>query len=175
VRRFIRSLFPAIVATCIVTLAGCDGAQEYKPLRVGDALPEFEARSLAGDTVSLADADMPTLINVWATWCVPCRTEMPALEALHREFEDDGLRVVGINIDAGSGDEPVEAFLADLGITFRNLRDPDDRVTRTFRLVGVPETLLVDANGRLAHRWIGRFDPSSENTKEIVRSVLAKS
>ena len=97
---------------------------------------------------------------------------MPALQKLHETYGDRGLRVVGINIDTGAGNASVEAFLEDLGITFRNLRDPADRVTRTFRLVGVPETLLIDADGRLAHRWIGRFDPLATDARDRIEALL---
>lgn len=154
-------------------MAGCSPNDAYRPLRVGDALPSYSARSLDGRNVELSDLDgHPLLVNVWATWCIPCRAEMPALEELYRRYETDGLQVVGVNIDAGRDDAPVEAFLADLAITFENLRDPEDRITRTFRLVGVPETLLIDREGKIAHRWIGRFDPLADETTRLVTGLL---
>jgi cytochrome c-type biogenesis protein len=154
-------------------MMACGGSTEYRPLRTGDALPPYSARSLEGtDSVQVGQLEGPVLVNVWATWCIPCRSEMPALQQLHQKWQDDGLQVVGINIDGGRSDAPVRAFLDDLGITFRNLRDPEDRVTRVFRLVGVPETLLIDRDGRIAQRWVGAFDPLGEETAALVREAL---
>jgi thiol-disulfide isomerase/thioredoxin len=141
-------------------------------LRAGDSVPAFAARSLEGDTVRIGgETEDATLVNVWATWCIPCREEMPVLEGYHQSMHDRGVRVIGINIDTG-GDGPVRAFLEAYDITYLNLRDPSDRVTPAWRLVGVPETLLIGRDGTILHRWIGRFDPSSDGTRALFDDLL---
>jgi thiol-disulfide isomerase/thioredoxin len=163
-----------VVLTSAALLLCCGGEGAYRPLRIGDPVPAYTARRLeATDSLTLASLHgQPVLVNVWATWCVPCRAEMPALQALAARYEGRGLRVLGINIDAGSDDAPVRAFLDELAITFPNLRDPQDRITRVFRLSGVPETVLIGRDGRIAHRWIGRFDPLSDESVQRVRVAL---
>lgn len=163
----------AVVLGLLVTAAGCADTGEYRPLAVGDAAPEYAAITPAGDTLALETLrGEPVLLNVWATWCPPCREEMPALEALHLEFGGVGLRVVGVSIDRASARPAVEQYLTDQEITFTILLDPEDRVTRVFRLAGVPETYLIDAEGRIVRRWIGRFDPLAEETLDLVRETL---
>ncbi|MGH7462585.1 MAG: TlpA disulfide reductase family protein, partial [Longimicrobiales bacterium] len=94
------SLLPLLA---LVNLA-CEAPPErvsIRALQAGDTAPKFAAVTLAGDTVSLsALRGRAVLLNVWATWCIPCRDEMPALETLHRERANDGLRVVSVSIDA---------------------------------------------------------------------------
>lgn len=146
----------------------------YRRLTTGDEAPAFAAATLAGDTVSLSGlrGDV-VMLNIWATWCIPCRAEMPGLQALHEQFQDEGLRVIGVSIDAGSATSSVRMFLEDFGITFTILHDPSERVTRAFRSMGVPETFLIGRDGRLVTRWIGKFDPLAGATTEAVRGALA--
>lgn len=159
------------VATVLV-IAAC-GRGGPAPALVGNPAPPYFAFGVAGDTVRLSDfKGQPVLLNVWATWCGPCRAEMPALEALHREFGTQGLRVLGASIDVRPADRDVRRFVQDLGITFTILRDPTDRISRTFMLAGVPNTVLIDREGVIAQRWIGEFDPASDDVKAKVRQVL---
>ncbi|MGH7555789.1 MAG: peroxiredoxin family protein, partial [Longimicrobiales bacterium] len=160
----------------LAAAAGCgssDGEAAYRRLGVGDLAPEFAAPTTAGDTVSLAALrGEVVLLNIWATWCIPCRQEMPGLQGLHDRFGSDGLRVVGVSIDGSSSKDEVEQFLHDYGVTFTILRDPSERVTRAFRSIGVPETYLIGRDGRISKRWIGRFDPEAKQTVDAVQSAM---
>jgi cytochrome c biogenesis protein CcmG/thiol:disulfide interchange protein DsbE len=163
----------AVSLLLVGLLAGCGGSDQYRPLAVGDPAPAYAARTLAGDTVALASLQgHPVLLNVWATWCVPCQEEMPAIERLSERFADSGLTVVGVSVDDGSADPAVRRFMQEHGITFTILRDPALRVQRIFQTFGVPETFLLDQRGRIAHRWVGAFDAGDEATFAAVRAVL---
>lgn len=96
---------------------------------------------------------------------------MPALERLQRERGPEGLRVIGVSIDT-QGDTQVLGFVEDIGITFTVLLDPRARVTRAFRTTGVPETILLDRRGFVAKRWIGAFDPFSNDAAREIDAVL---
>jgi cytochrome c-type biogenesis protein len=160
---------------CLVALASvaCADAGDFRPLVAGDAAPHYSAVSLAGDSVSTAAFEgNVVLVNVWATWCIPCREEMPALERLQSERAADGLRVVGVNIDA-HGDAQVRAFAEDFDISFTILLDPRATVTRAFRTTGVPESVLIGRDGRIAKRWIGAFDPFSTPALQAIDAALA--
>jgi peroxiredoxin len=163
----------AVSLLLVGLLAGCGGSDQYRPLAVGDPAPVYAARTLAGDTVALASLQgHPVLLNVWATWCVPCQEEMPAIERLSERFADSGLTVVGVSVDDGSADKAVQQFVQDHGITFTILRDPSLRVQRIFQTFGVPETFLLDREGRIAKRWVGAFDADGDSTFAEVRAVL---
>ena len=156
-----------------LSTTACSGNGEFRPLQVGDSAPAYAAPTMRGDTITLrALLGQPVLLNVWATWCVPCREEMPAMEQLHAVFADSGLRVIAVSVDEAGSDAAVREFIATHGIQFTVARDPDKRVSRAFRTLGVPETFLIDRRGKIARRWIGEFDPTSGVVKRAVRDVL---
>jgi cytochrome c-type biogenesis protein len=168
-------------AACVLPLAAataCGAAEdgEYRPLQPGDAAPAYAAATLAGDSVDLVDLrGSVVMLNIWATWCLPCRDEMPGLQSLHERFGAEGLRVIGVSIDARSADESVAIFVQDFGVTFTILHDPTDRVTRAFRAVGVPSTFLIGRDGDILRRWIGRFEPEAPEIVELVQQALRSS
>lgn len=139
-------------------------------------LPDYAARRL-GETTTL---DLGTLegravmINTWATWCGPCRAEMPGIEALHQRYQSRGLTIVGVNIDEGQVDGAVSDYVRQLQMTFPVLRDPANRFAKKFRVMGVPETLLFDRAGKLVKRWRGKFETESAETQALIEKALGK-
>jgi peroxiredoxin len=128
---------------------------------------------MQGDTINLrALRGHPVLLNVWATWCIPCQQEMPAIERLDAAFADSGLDVIAVSVDEAGSTADVRRFIKTYGLTFTIARDPDKRVSQMFRTLGVPETFLIDRQGRIARRWIGEFDPTSAAVKTAVREAL---
>ena len=123
------------------------------PARAAEPAPEYAAVTLDGlGELSLADLrGEVVLLNGWATWCRPCREEMPLLEQLQQEYGDQGLRVVGVSIDRGDAADKIEQFAADTGVTFTLLHDPQNTFARTFRTTGVPETMLIGRDGELLY------------------------
>jgi len=157
-----------------VMLAACSAPRDQAP-SVGREAPAFAAATLSGDTMRLSDLKGEVLLlNVWATWCPPCREEMPQLQALHLDFGAQGLRVVGVSIDAGSSDGAVKDFLGSNAISFTILRDPQERITRAFRTTGVPETFLIGRDGVLLRRWIGSIDGQESAVREAVIEALGR-
>lgn len=153
------------------TLVGCGESLEPAP-RVGDALPDLTFAML--DQVdSLAFADLegrPALVNMWATWCPPCREEIPFFQALHEEFGPRGLRVVGVSSDNAGAFDQVEEFLGSAGVTYENLLDPRSQAMDAFRLFGLPATYLVDAEGQIA---LVRPAPVSERDTAFMATIEA--
>lgn len=113
--------------------------------------PAYSARLVGSETeVSLEDhGGRAVMLNVWATWCVPCRKEMPDLQSISEEYRDAGLDVIGVSVDEAGYDANVQRFASDLGAEFTIWRDPEERFNRQFRVMGVPETVLLDRNMRL--------------------------
>jgi cytochrome c biogenesis protein CcmG, thiol:disulfide interchange protein DsbE len=158
----------------LLLLAGC--SPEPFGGQPGDAVPAFSAATMEGEPLSVASLrGEVVLLNVWATWCYPCRKEMPSFEALHRDLGPEGLRVVAVSIDASGAVPEIDQFLSEYGISFTVLHDPGQDVTRAFRTRGVPETFLIDREGRMVKRWIGRIDGHSEAVRGPIRAALAAS
>ena len=164
----------AAAVLCAVLAGGCDaGARASAVAEVGAPAPSYAARRLSGDSVSLASlrGDV-VLLNVWATWCHPCRTEIPELETLHRALADSGLRVVGVSIDAAGEDSSVAGFAREYGMTYPVWRDADSRVTNLFAAIGVPATYLIDRDGVLRWKHVGPITASDPALRREIGAAL---
>ncbi|MAT96241.1 MAG: hypothetical protein CL608_03785 [Anaerolineaceae bacterium] len=103
-------------------------------------------------------AGKPVILNFWASWCVPCREEMPALQRIYEQHSPDGLVVLGINQTFVDDLETARAFVADLGLTFPNARDDEDEVSSSlYGIMGLPTSVFVSANGEIAHVQVGQL------------------
>jgi cytochrome c biogenesis protein CcmG, thiol:disulfide interchange protein DsbE len=153
----------------ILLLAGCEAARGGPP-QVGDPAPAYEAVTLEGaQPVSLQGLrGSPVLLNVWATWCHPCRREMPDLQRLHRERGPAGLRVIGVSIDERGQEDAIRGFLREFGVSYPIWLDPDDRISPTFALIGVPGTYLFGPDGTLL--W-SRMGPISAEDPGLLRAL----
>jgi peroxiredoxin len=108
--------------------------------------------SASGDSVSLAALrGRPVLLNVWATWCHPCRDEIPELQRLYERYRGRGLELVGVSVDAVGDETAIREFMRRYGMTYAVWRDPGETVSATFLVIGVPATFLIDRAGVL--RW----------------------
>lgn len=164
-------LFLSLLLTACGT--GDDSGPRGAPPVAGNPAPDWEGRSLEGEMVRLDDLrGQIVVLNVWATWCAPCVREMPALEALHREYGPRGVTVIGASVDRGSARGAVRSFVEDHDISFLILLDPDQSIMSRFRTLGVPETFLIGPDGVIAHRWIGEFDPMKPSETERVERLL---
>ena len=137
--------------------------------------PDFRVVDLATrDTVSLEEyRGSVTLVNIWATWCLPCRDEMPSMQALYDSLGSRGFRIAAISIDEGSPEEVV-AFAQKFGLTFDILHDRTGTVERLYQTTGVPESFLLDRRGILVKRVIGAHDWSSPANRSTVERLLAQ-
>ena len=139
--------------------------------RVGNPAIEYPAATLAGDTVTLASfrGDV-VLLNLWATWCGPCRSETPYLEEIFEQYRDRGFRVVGISLDAGDSADDVKAFVERYGVTYTVLHDPQMRGMDLYQAPGLPATFMIDREGIL--RWV-RYGPILEGDKDFLGALEA--
>ena len=147
---------------------------EVAPVEVGATAPEFRAVDLrSGDSVSLRERyrGRVTLVNIWATWCVPCRVEMPAMERVYRDLAPRGFKIAAISVDEGSP-EDVRAFAQDLGLTFDLLQDRSTNVQQTYQTTGVPESFLINKDGVIVKRIIGAHDWSSPVNRALAERLL---
>lgn len=141
-------------------------------LKVGDQAPNFQLYDLSGNAVTLSEyRGSVVFINFWATWCGPCRVEMPAMEALYKAFERKDFEILAISTDA-QGVAVTRPFRNQLGLTFQILHDSDYRVGLAYGARTLPITFLVDRKGVITHRYFGPRDWESPEAKEIIRAVL---
>ena len=175
-------LLAAIVAAlgAVVAVTSYGLRDEMFPVDVGATAPNFEAVTLNDHVVkSLAEdyKGQVVLLNVWATWCGPCRIEMPSIEKLHREFGPKGLKVVAVNAaDPDAADSTVRQFAEGYGLTFDILRDMpasgQDSITAIYKTRGFPESFVIDRQGVIRKKWIGPDDWDSQGNRALIANLL---
>lgn len=166
----------AVAVIAAAMLAGCgssDGTAENSDTadvgatasdasgKEGEQLPPVEIIGLTEPgTTTLADLEGPAVINLWATWCAPCRKEIPDFEAVH-QLRSDEVRFIGINIgeDADRADE----FLGEIGATYDQFLDSEGYVVTELRTTAMPVTIVIDGDGVVTTRHLGPLDQDGLN------------
>lgn len=149
------------------------------PVEAGSAAPQFRAvTTLAGAPSaqkSLADyKGQVVLLNLWATWCGPCRSEMPSLEKLQQELGPKGLKIVAVSVDAPGMESAIHDFVKEFGLTFEILYAPDGKIQYDYQATGFPETFIIGRDGVIRKRVIAAADWSAEAQKALLRQLLAE-
>ena len=158
----------------LLALGGC--GIDAAPVRVGADAPDARVVDLAtGDTLSLTEhyGGQVTLVNIWATWCGPCKEEIPALDSLYRELGPKGLRIAAISIDTDDG-EKVRDWIAPFNVAFDLLHDQTGDIQQIYHTTGVPESFLVDKRGWIMRIVYGAAPWTSTSNRRIVEELLAK-
>jgi peroxiredoxin len=140
---------------------------------VGSRAPEFQAVDLrTGRPATLADyRGRVVLLNVWATWCQPCRIEMPAMERLSRDLASTDFRIVAVSVDEGDS-SVVNAFAKELGLTFDILHDRSGMIKRSYQTTGVPESFVIDRHGVIVKKVIGAAQWDGPVNQILIRRLL---
>jgi len=129
--------------------------------RAGFAAPDFTLETLDGSELTLSDLrGHPVLLNLWASWCLPCRVEMPAIERVYQRHRDAGLVVVGLNVTSQDSEAAARAFAEEFGLTFPIALDRDGAASARYELMGLPSTYFIDRAGIIRAVIIG--GPMSE-------------
>ncbi|WP_337169295.1 TlpA disulfide reductase family protein [Gemmatimonas aurantiaca] len=150
---------------------------ELTSVTVGSNAPGFIAQTLEepGRPKSLTDyrGDV-VVLNIWATWCIPCRAEMPSMEALYKDLGPKGLKIVAISVDDADAGQKIRDFVKEYGITFDVLHDGTGSIQGIYRTTGVPETFVLDREGMIRKKWIGADDWASEGNRRLLEQLLAQ-
>lgn len=158
-----------------------------EPVLVGRPAPEFQATNLEGEPVRLSEyRGKVILVNVWATWCDPCRDEMPSIERLYHEVRampgGEDFEILAVSVDA-SRERPdplgrsamsseLAAFAEELGLTFPIVHDPRGRIQGTYQTTGVPESFLIGRDGVIYLKFAGPTEWDAPQYVEQIRRLL---
>jgi peroxiredoxin len=150
---------------------------ELFPIELGSKAPDFTATTL--DSVpkqkSLADyRGQVLMLNVWATWCLPCRVEMPSIEALNKAYGPKGLKIVAISIDDPGTEATIRAFAKQYGLTFEILHDAKAKITEDYDISGYPETFIVGRDGVIRKKLMTATDWNSPDARALVERLLTE-
>jgi thiol-disulfide isomerase/thioredoxin len=155
----------------IPAAATTDGAPPPSP-REGFSAPDFDLDLLGGGQVTLSEfRGQAVMINIWASWCPPCREEMPAIQNVYEDYRDQGLVILAVNTTYQDRETDAAAFVRELGLTFPVPLDRDGSVSRRYQLRGLPSTYFVDRQGVINSVVVG--GPMSETwIRSSVEEIL---
>jgi peroxiredoxin len=135
------------------------------------AAPDFTLLNIDGQQVSLQQyRGKVVFLNFWATWCIPCREEMAALERLHQTYQAQDLTIISIDLKEGA--DQVKAFFQKHSLSFPSLLDPDGVVFRDYLVAGMPTTYLIDRDGTLLARGVGGRDWTRAEALQLIQELL---
>jgi cytochrome c-type biogenesis protein len=142
---------------------------------IGLPAPAYSATNMAGDSVSLeSQRGKVVLLNVWATWCHPCRDEIPELRRIHAIYAPRGMELIGVSVDADGNDDGIRAFMREFEMAYPVWRDPGEDVSARFLVVGVPATFLVDRQGVLRWRKTGPIQQGDTSLTNAIERALTQ-
>ena len=149
-------------------------ADDLFPVSVGTAAPSFKAKDVqSGATRTLADyRGKVVLLNVWATWCEPCKVEMPSMEELYKVYGPRGVHIVAVSIDQTAGEDSIRAYAKNLGLTFEILHDPTRAIERAYQTTGYPESFVIDRGGVIRRKWISATDWNAPASRALFDELL---
>ena len=157
-------LIPGLAVTSCATGSASSGAQ------VGNLALDFELQDLDGQTISLSGLrGSPVMLNFWATWCPPCRAEMPYLQQIYDEWSAEGLVMLAINLRESPS--LVEGFMQSNGLSFPVLLDSTGSVGAKYNVSGIPTTFFIDRDGIIRQKRVGAY-PSKEAIEEDLRKIM---
>src|SRR5882724_276253 len=141
---------------------------------VGDLMPPYSATYLDGKPMNLAgEKGSVIFLNVWATWCGPCRFETPELQALQSQYAANGLKVIGVSVDEGDT-AAVKTFVEEQKISYAIAVDAEGRIANLLQTTVLPTSLLIDRNGKIVWRQIGAIMPNDAKLKAAVEKAVAE-
>jgi len=148
---------------------------KYEPLTVGMAAPDFTLPDMAGKNQQLSDYRGKVIfLNFWATWCKPCKEEMPSMQVLWDNLKKEDFVMLAISMDRVTTTKEISPFVESLKLTFPILTDSWGQTDKRYKLMGVPETYIIDQNGVLREKVIGPRDWTRTESIETIVQLLQK-
>lgn len=164
-----RTTLGLLAALALVGAGACASQEGSGPPRIGEPAREYAAATLDGEQVTLESLQgQVVLLNLWATWCTPCRMETPYLQSIYEENKDRGFEIVGISMDTGDAADDVAMFVDEYDVTYTILHDPQMRGMELYQVLGLPATFLIDRDGIL--RWM-RYGPIPEDDPSFLAAL----
>ncbi len=158
-------------------LASTKLGAELFPLKIGAEAPDFAANPMAAGSTPKGIDDYEgevVLLNIWATWCGPCRVEMPSMQKLEETLGPKGLKIVAVSVDVPGMEASINAFAEELKLSFEILHDPSQEIEQIYQTTGVPETFIIGRDGKLRRRVIGADNWASPANIAFLERLLAE-
>lgn len=164
-----RVLAKIMMSALFCTLSGISLA--VSALEIGDLAPDFTLKNTQGENLNLTEQrGQIIVINFWASWCGPCRTEMPILQSFHHKYNSLGVSVWGINVEQEN--QAGRDFLADLNLTFPIFFDSNNTVAADYQVGAMPTTVIVDRSGKVRYAFKGYKDGYEKKYAKAIKQLI---
>jgi peroxiredoxin len=163
-----------IAAVVIGALGESDKPREKQPRpNIGEPARDFTYPDLTGQNITLSGfyGKKVVLVNVWATWCTECRRELPTVQSMYEKFGGDDFEVLAVSIDA-AGAKAIKPFMQELGLKFPALQDTSGSIQLLYGTTGVPETFIIDKQGKVAFVEIGAGDWREPDKQALIKGLM---
>ena len=163
----------AILAVLAPTLANAENSekQTIQSLSTAEPAPDFALQDLDGKLRKLSDfRGHVVAVNFWATWCPPCRKELPSMQRTYEAFQNKGFMIVGVNV--GESWDTVAPFLEDFSLKYPIVLDKDSSAMAEWGIMGLPTTFIVDKQGRITHRITGGRDWDNPGFRSALEAII---
>ena len=151
---------------CFIALVGAPATSD-----TSDVAPDFALKSVSGDNMRLSELrGQVVMINFWASWCGPCRQEMPHLEALYKRYEPLGFTLLGVNVEKDR--QKADQMLDDMALSFPILFDTRKEVSKLYGVIAMPSTVLIDRDGAIRHVHHGYKAGYEQEYQSQIRSLI---
>ncbi|WP_455377780.1 redoxin domain-containing protein [Petrachloros mirabilis] len=162
----------AVILAAVFSVVWMQSAK-YDPLEVGKPAPDFALYDINDKPYRLSDfRGKVVFLNFWATWCKPCREEMPSMEILNKNFEKEGLVILAVSIDRVTTAKDIPPFVKGLNLTFPVLIDSWGKTDKPYKRMGVPETFIIDQQGIIREIVIGPRDWTRIDSLKVLTGLL---
>jgi len=153
----------------LICLIGWSGIAA--PASISGAAPNFTLKSLSGKNIKLSElSGNVVLVNFWASWCAPCRQEMPLLNAIHNKYKPLGFTVLGVNVEEKVGN--AKSFIAERPVDFPILLDSSNRVSKLFNVIAMPTTVVIDRDGNMRFLHQGYQSGDEVEYRKMVKQLV---
>jgi peroxiredoxin len=147
---------------------------KISPIKGDKKAPDFSSKDLTGKKVELGQFKGKVIfLNFWATWCSPCKEEMPSMEVLHKQFQEKNFILLTVSVDY-EGLKPVKEFMNKYHYTFPVLLDPKCKTLNLFQVKGIPTTFIIDKKGRMLGKAVGPRDWKSPEVISLMNLLIEK-
>ena len=162
------------IIAAVVVLAACHREPQPPAKAFGPPMPPYKAQWLDGKSLDIEDEKgTVVLLNIWATWCGPCRFEIPELGKLHAKYASRGFKVIGVSVDEGGAGD-VKQFVADQKIVYPIALDPEGKLATLLKTTVIPTSIVVDRTGNVVWKHFGIVDMNDATLTKAVESALAR-
>lgn len=173
----ILSAILVLILTAGLLISGCSSSSEPEGPQIGNLAPDFQLQNLEGETISLSGLrGKPVFVNFWASWCPPCRDEMPFIQEIFedKEWQDKGLIILAVNLTYSKSSETpaaVKDFMQSLNLSFPVLLDINKDVSLEYNIRYIPTTFLVDKDGIIQAIKFGAFSSKADIEKSLSKII----